>query len=142
MPDGAEPCRRWSSSSPREGSEVGMTAGMGRAQRRARVLGALAVAASWSVLFVGAAQPAAADTQSKQWYLSAMQAEDMWKVTTGEGIKVAVVDTGVNSSTTSLQGQVLKGVDVTGASGDETDDYDGHGTTMAELIAGTGKGET
>ncbi|MFD5212218.1 S8 family serine peptidase [Streptomyces anulatus] len=117
-----------------------MTAGMSRAQRRVRGLGALAVAASWSVLFVGAAQPAAADTQSKQWYLSAMQAEEMWEVTTGEGVKVAVIDSGVNSSTPSLQGQVLKGVDATEAPGDETDDYDGHGTTMAELIAGTGKG--
>ncbi|MFI5482429.1 S8 family serine peptidase [Streptomyces rubiginosohelvolus] len=117
-----------------------MTAGMSRARRRVRVLGGLAVAASWSVLFVGAAQPAAADTQSKQWYLASMQAEDMWKVTTGEGVKVAVVDTGVNPSTPSLRGQVLKGVDVTGAPGDETDDYHGHGTTMAELIAGTGNG--
>ncbi|MFD4126543.1 S8 family serine peptidase [Streptomyces globisporus] len=117
-----------------------MTAGMGRARRRVRVLGALAVAASWSVLFVGAAQPAAADTQSKQWYLAAMQAKDMWKVTTGEGVKVAVIDSGVNPSTPSLQGQVLKGLDATRAPGDETDDYDGHGTTMAELIAGTGKG--
>ncbi|WP_093444525.1 S8 family serine peptidase [Streptomyces sp. Cmuel-A718b] len=117
-----------------------MTAGMSRAPRRVRVLGTLAVAASWSVLFVGAAQPAAADTQSKQWYLASMQAEDMWKVTTGEGVKVAVVDTGVNPSTPSLRGQVLKGVDVTGAPGDETDDYHGHGTTMAELIAGTGDG--
>lgn len=104
------------------------------------MLGGLAVAASWSVLSIGAAQPAAADTQSKQWYLASMQAEDMWKVTTGEGVKVAVVDTGVNPSTPSLRGQVLKGVDVTGAPGDETDDYHGHGTTMAELIAGTGKG--
>ncbi|WP_098895475.1 S8 family serine peptidase [Streptomyces sp. t99] len=117
-----------------------MTAGMSRARRRVHVLGGLAVAASWSVLFVGAAQPAAADTQSKQWYLASMQAEDMWKVTTGEGVKVAVVDTGVNPSTPSLRGQVLKGVDVTGAPGDETDDYHGHGTTMAELIAGTGNG--
>ncbi|MEV7115295.1 S8 family serine peptidase [Streptomyces anulatus] len=117
-----------------------MTAGMGRARKRMRVLGMLAVAASWSVVFVGAAQPAAADTQSKQWHLRAMQAEEMWKVTTGEGIKVAVIDTGVNSSTPSLQGQVLKGFDATGAPGEETDDYDGHGTTMAELIAGTGKG--
>ncbi|MFD9849505.1 S8 family serine peptidase [Streptomyces parvus] len=117
-----------------------MTAGMSRARRRVRVLGGLAVAASWSALFVGAAQPAAADAQSKQWYLTSMQAEDMWEVTTGEGVKVAVVDTGVNPSTPSLRGQVLKGVDVTGAPGDETDDYHGHGTTMAELIAGTGKG--
>ncbi|MBK6042943.1 S8 family serine peptidase [Streptomyces sp. MBT55] len=117
-----------------------MTAGMSRARRRGRVLGTLAVAASWSVVLVGAAQPAAADTQSKQWYLSAMQTEDMWKVTTGEGIKVAVIDSGVNSSTPSLQGQVLKGIDATEAPGDETDDYSGHGTTMAEMIAGTGKG--
>ncbi|MEW2067321.1 S8 family serine peptidase [Streptomyces sp. NPDC007346] len=116
-----------------------MTAGMGRSQKR--VLGALALAASWSIVFAGAAQPAAAaDVQSKQWYLSAMQAEEMWKVTTGEGVKVAVIDTGVNASTPSLQGQVLKGTDATVAEGDEYDDYSGHGTTMAELIAGTGKG--
>ncbi|MEU3976370.1 S8 family serine peptidase [Streptomyces bacillaris] len=116
-----------------------MTAGMGWSQKR--MFGALAMAASWSVAFAGAAQPArAADVQSKQWYLTAMQAEEMWKVSTGEGVKVAVIDTGVNGSTPSLQGQVLKGTDATAAEGDENDDYSGHGTTMAELIAGTGKG--
>ncbi|MFE8977765.1 S8 family serine peptidase [Streptomyces cyaneofuscatus] len=116
-----------------------MTAGMGRPQRR--VLSALAVTASCSLILVGVAQPAAAaDVQSKQWYLKAMQAEEMWKVTTGEGIKLAVIDTGVNASTPSLRGQTLKGFDATGAEGDENDDYSGHGTTMAELIAGTGKG--
>lgn len=108
---------------------------------RGRLLGTVAVAAAWSVGFAGAASSAvAADVQSKQWYLRAMQAEEMWKVTTGEGIKVAVIDTGVNASTSSLKGQVLKGFDATGADGDEYDDYRGHGTTMAELIAGTGKG--
>ncbi|WP_324798358.1 S8 family serine peptidase [Streptomyces cyaneofuscatus] len=116
-----------------------MTAGMGRSQKR--VLSALAVAASWGVVFVGAAQPAAAaGVQSKQWYLSALQAEEMWKVAAGEGVKIAVIDSGVNPSTASLKGQVLQGMDATGAPGEETDDYDGHGTTMAELIAGTGKG--
>ncbi|MEU1170322.1 S8 family serine peptidase [Streptomyces microflavus] len=116
-----------------------MTAGMGRPQKR--VLGALAVAASWSLVFAGVAQPAAAaDVQPKQWYLSAMQAEEMWKISTGKGIKVAVIDTGVNPNTPSLKGQVLKGFDATGAAGDENDDYDGHGTNMAELIAGTGAG--
>ncbi|MFJ4824326.1 S8 family serine peptidase [Streptomyces bacillaris] len=116
-----------------------MTAGMGRSQRR--VLGVLAAVASWSVVFAGVAQPAAAaDVRSKQWYLKALQAEEMWKITTGEGIKVAVIDTGVSPNTPSLKGQVLKGLDATGAQGDEFDDYTGHGTTMAELIAGTGKG--
>ncbi|MFG2760457.1 S8 family serine peptidase [Streptomyces wuyuanensis] len=82
----------------------------------------------------------AADIRSKQWYLDAMHAEEIWKKTTGEGITVAVIDTGVNSSTPSLKGKVLKGLDATGIKGEATDDYTGHGTTMAELIAGTGKG--
>ncbi|WP_329193882.1 S8 family serine peptidase [Streptomyces sp. NBC_01435] len=125
-----------------------MTAGMRQTRKcrmplgfRGRSLGTVAVAAALSVGFAGAAPAAlAADVQSKQWYLSAMQAEEMWKVTTGEGIKVAVIDSGVNPSTPSLKGQVLKGFDATGAAGDEHNDYRGHGTTMAELIAGTGKG--
>ncbi|MGW1320767.1 S8 family serine peptidase [Streptomyces sp. NPDC002426] len=125
-----------------------MTAGMSQIRKRCvplglrgRVLGSMAVAAVLSVGFVGVAPSAVAvDAQSKQWYLGPMHAEEMWKTTTGEGIKVAVIDTGVNSSTPSLRGQVLKGLDATGADGDENDDYNGHGTTMAELIAGTGKG--
>lgn len=97
--------------------------------------------AVWSACFTGLAPSAVADdVQAKQWYLDAMQAEEMWKVSTGKGIKVAVIDTGVNPDTPSLRGQVLKGWDATEADGDETDDYDGHGTTMAELIAGTGNG--
>lgn len=99
-------------------------------------LGALAV------MSVGLAPAAAADgVQSQQWYLDAMNAQGLWKVSTGKGISVAVVDTGVNPNTNSLKGQVLPGVDVTGSTGDETDDYTGHGTSMAELIAGTGSGD-
>ncbi len=79
------------------------------------------------------------DVRSQQWYLEAMQAEEMWKVSTGEGVKVAVIDSGVNASTDALRGQVLPGKDMTGAPGGATDDYAGHGTDMAELIAGTGK---
>ncbi|MFE3497286.1 S8 family serine peptidase [Streptomyces sp. NPDC059175] len=102
----------------------------------------MAVAAAWSVGVVGPAPAAvAADgMRSKQWYLDAMHADEIWRKTTGKGIKVVVIDTGVNSSTPSLKGQVLKGLDPSDTKGDETDDYTGHGTTMAELIAGTGKG--
>ncbi|MFI2368667.1 S8 family serine peptidase [Streptomyces sp. NPDC018833] len=108
---------------------------------RRRLMGPVTVVAALTASFSGIAPAAnAADAQSKQWYLDAMHAEEIWKTSTGQGIKVAVIDTGVNPSTSSLRGQVLKGIDVAEAKGDETDDYSGHGTTMAELIAGTGAG--
>ncbi|MEV7222000.1 S8 family serine peptidase [Streptomyces sp. NPDC056353] len=80
----------------------------------------------------------AADVQSEQWYLGPMQAEKMWKVSTGKGIKVAVIDSGVNPDTPSLKGQVLADEVPKQVAYGATEDYDGHGTTMAELIAGTG----
>ncbi|MDQ0583827.1 S8 family serine peptidase [Streptomyces rishiriensis] len=83
----------------------------------------------------------AADVQSQQWYLSAMKADEMWKVSTGKGVKVAVIDTGVNPNTPSLKGQVLAGEVPRAVGYKATEDYDGHGTSMAELIAGTGAGD-
>lgn len=97
------------------------------------VLGAVAVL---STTLTSAA--VAADAQSQQWYLSAMKANQMWKVSTGEGVKVAVIDTGVNPDTPSLKGQVLAGEAPKAQAYKATEDYEGHGTTMAELIAGTG----
>ncbi|TXS57194.1 S8 family serine peptidase [Streptomyces sp. t39] len=111
----------------------------GRAARRG--LGTVAALVALTAGLAGTAPAAhAADAQSNQWYLDAMNAEEIWKSTTGQGITVAVIDTGVDPSTTSLKGQVLKGWDAAEAEGDETDDYTGHGTTVAELIAGTGAG--
>ncbi|WP_229870545.1 S8 family serine peptidase [Streptomyces phaeofaciens] len=93
-----------------------------------------------AVLSAGLAPSATAiDAQSEQWYLSAMKADEMWKVSTGKGVKVAVVDTGVNPNTSSLKGQVLAEAPAAVAY-KATEDYDGHGTSMAELIAGTGAG--
>ncbi|MEW2049767.1 S8 family serine peptidase [Streptomyces sp. NPDC005476] len=98
-------------------------------------LGALAI------LSAGLAPSAsAADVQPQQWYLSAMKADEMWKVSTGQGIKVAVIDSGVNAATPSLKGQVLSGEVPSAVAYGATSDYKGHGTTMAELIAGTGQG--
>ncbi|WP_344442454.1 S8 family serine peptidase [Streptomyces kunmingensis] len=69
-----------------------------------------------------------------------MRAEQMWKVSTGKDVKVAVIDTGVNANTSSLKGQVLAD-EVTGdVAYHATRDYKGHGTTIAEMIAGTGSG--
>ncbi|MFD7816505.1 S8 family serine peptidase [Streptomyces sp. NPDC059785] len=99
------------------------------------MVGAVAVVSA--VLAPGAV---ADDVQSKQWYLDAMHAEEMWKVSTGEGVKVAVLDSGVNPETSSLKGQVLADEVPKSVAYHATKDYGGHGTTMAELIAGTGAG--
>lgn len=106
-----------------------MTAGMSQTRKRrmslgmrGRVFGTVVLAGALSVGFAGTAS-ADVDAQSKQWYLTPMHAEEMWKSATGKGIKVAVIDTGVNPETPSLKGQVLRGFDATGASGDEFDDY-------------------
>ncbi|WP_326585595.1 S8 family serine peptidase [Streptomyces sp. NBC_00481] len=110
-----------------------------RCGRRARAVGA--VVGALAVVSVGFAPNAAAnDAQSQQWYLEPMQAEQMWKVSTGKGIKVAVIDSGVNANTPSLKGQVLTGEVPKSVAYRATDDFTGHGTTMAELIAGTGAG--
>ncbi|WP_415951361.1 S8 family serine peptidase [Streptomyces sp. KLOTTS4A1] len=109
--------------------------------RRSLLGGALATAMAAALVVGETSVPAAAaDVQSRQWYLEAMRADEMWKTSTGTGIKVVVIDTGVNSSSPSLKGQVLKGFDASEMDGGATDDYNGHGTTMAELIAGTGAG--
>ncbi|KAK1182531.1 S8 family serine peptidase [Streptomyces sp. NBS 14/10] len=69
-----------------------------------------------------------------------MKADDMWKVSQGEGITVAVIDSGVDSSTPELRGQVLRGADASNTPKNPRQDTDGHGTNMAALIAGTGVG--
>ncbi|MET7639651.1 S8 family serine peptidase [Streptomyces sp. NPDC005438] len=62
----------------------------------------------------------------------------MWKHSTGEGATIALIDSGVRK-TKNLAGKLLPGGDWnTSESGDEFDDYSGHGTSMAEIIAGSG----
>ncbi|MFB9834619.1 S8 family serine peptidase [Actinoallomurus acaciae] len=93
--------------------------------------------------------PAAATPhpRSDEWWFSAWGIEhDVWPVTTGAGVTVAVLDSGVNAALPELSGAVLKGEDSTGGTGDGRTDLDeqdgGHGTGTAALIAGRGGGST
>ncbi|MFF7178882.1 S8 family serine peptidase [Streptomyces sp. NPDC008121] len=109
-------------------------------RRAVGLLGAMtAVVATWTV-----AAPAAMaeDMRSRQWYLDAMKADELWKVAAGKGVTVAVLDTGVDSTVSELRGKVLPGRNFSDAGGgpgriDGRDD-DRHGTNMAIAIAGSG----
>ncbi|MGW1639689.1 type VII secretion-associated serine protease mycosin [Streptomyces lavendulae] len=87
-----------------------------------------------------AATPAHAQTiRERQWHLDAMKADDIWQISTGKGVTVAVIDTGVGR-VSELEGQVLPGRNLAPSQdGDERVDYDNHGTSIAAVIAGTGK---
>ncbi|MEU8733586.1 type VII secretion-associated serine protease mycosin [Streptomyces tendae] len=98
------------------------------------------LSAALGLLLVGvAATPAHAESvRDRQWHLDAMHAEEMWEVSTGVGVTVAVIDTGVDDSVADLKGQVLKGKDYSQQAGDERTDHVNHGTGVAALIAATG----
>ncbi|MBK3575304.1 type VII secretion-associated serine protease mycosin [Streptomyces sp. MBT65] len=102
-----------------------------------------AVSATVGLLLTGmVATPAYAESvREREWHLTVMKAEQIWQTSTGKGITVAVIDTGVDDNLADLKGRVLAGQDEAPDSpGDEHTDHDGHGTTMALLIAGTGQG--
>ncbi|MGW7450811.1 type VII secretion-associated serine protease mycosin [Streptomyces sp. NPDC054787] len=108
-----------------------------------RALGRGAAALTAAALLAGAtASPAAADTiRDRQWGLLALRAEEAWGTTRGDGVTVAVLDTGVDDSHPDLAGQVLDGTDLIGMGAGRGDKaWARHGTAMAGIIAGHGHG--
>ena len=85
-----------------------------------------------------------------QWALTLLRAEQTWTRSTGTGVTVAVIDTGVEAGHPDLNGTVLPGLDLVG-SGDSadgsgaadstvrtasgSDDENGHGTHVAGILA-------
>ncbi|WP_420117856.1 S8 family serine peptidase [Micromonospora sp.] len=70
------------------------------------------------------------------WAQLRMAADSAWTLTRGNGVKVAVVDTGVDASVQQLSGRVAVGADVTVGNGRGDTDCLGSGTAMAGIIAG------
>lgn len=89
---------------------------------------------------LGGAAPAYADSiRSSQWQLRALNADDAWEESTGDGVTVAVIDSGVDADHPDLRGKVVPGLDlVDGGGGDGRTDVLGHGTSVASFIAGRG----
>ncbi|MGD2183781.1 S8 family peptidase [Lusitaniella coriacea] len=70
----------------------------------------------------------------KQWNLRNINAEQAWDETAGDGVTVAVIDTGVTQVPDLKDTQFVEGYDFVNDRADATDDF-GHGTHVAGTVA-------
>ncbi|MGV9804171.1 S8 family serine peptidase [Micromonospora chersina] len=96
--------------------------------------------ASFTLPTTATASPGAAGRiRLDQWHLSYLKAGKANQISQGEGVVVAVADTGVDPHP-DLRANLLAGTTTaTGASGDGRRDANSHGTSMAGLIAAHGQ---
>ncbi|MGW4931297.1 S8 family serine peptidase [Agromyces sp. NPDC004153] len=124
---------------------------MTRRVRRVRrplavVVRAAAVAAVATTIALVGAAPAHADTvRDLEYWLTDYGFTTAWNTTRGEGVTVAIIDTGVNGNVAELRGAVVGGTDVSGIGSPDgqtpVGDDPNHGTMVASLLAGRGTGE-
>jgi subtilisin family serine protease len=125
---------------------------LGRPVLRIRLAAALGLAAACAGVTatagVAAAAPAApvapADSvrDGQLWALNMMDVPAAWDAgNEGQGVTVAVLDSGVAPGVSDLDGSVVSGPDLTGVSTPSSSpDWGQHGTWMASVIAGHGHG--
>jgi type VII secretion-associated serine protease mycosin len=94
-----------------------------------------------SVLF--SAQPVRADAiRDREYWLSDYGFQQAWKITKGSGVKVAIIDTGIDVTHPDLQDAVVSGFDMSATSTEKSQnpvqDFGFHGTMVASLLAGRG----
>lgn len=114
--------------------------------RIARRLGAAAFALVVVASGVGAGTPAVADqVRERQYWLEDYGIEQAWSITRGEGVRIAIIDTGVDGEHPDLDGAVIAGADFSGLgspNGQTPVGFDRrHGTMVASLAAGRGSGD-
>ena len=107
----------------------------------ARLAGAILAAAGLCAVTVLPAQADAVRDQ-EMWVLDMVHAPSAWPVTQGQGVLVAVIDSGVLGSVSDLTGSVTEGPNLSGVNTPQSNTSWGvHGTWMASLIAGHGHGD-
>jgi len=68
-----------------------------------------------------------------EWHLSKMQVASAWDISLGNGVTVAILDTGVDAAHPDLAGQLVSGWNMFDNNADTTDVY-GHGTMVAGVV--------
>ncbi len=103
---------------------------------------AIALVATASVMTAPAATADPGSTRSLQWWLGTLGMEQVWQISKGEGVTVALLDTGVDGSDPNVRGALVPGFDAVGAGDGRSDtDAEYHGTRLAAEIAGRGVGD-
>jgi thermitase len=103
---------------------------------------ALSLCAFLTVGLVATSAGASNDADfNKQWGLAKIGAPEAWAHSTGQGVRVGIVDTGVDLTHEDLAGRVVESTSCVGAAGDPAkctgtaQDDQGHGTHVAGIIA-------
>jgi len=96
---------------------------------------------------VAPSAPALADqVRERQYWLSEYGIERAWQITRGAGVRIAIIDTGVDGSHQDLRGAVVGGSDFSGLGSADGQTPVGadrrHGTMVASLAAGRGNNQT
>jgi type VII secretion-associated serine protease mycosin len=108
----------------------------------AALVGGGSVVGGSVVLDAPAAQ--ADQVRDLEYWLSDYGFSQAWNTTRGAGVKVAVIDTGVDTTVPDLAGAVTDGTDVSGVGTPDgrtpVGENEEHGTMVASLLAGRGTG--
>ena len=106
------------------------------------------IATAFAVLLLafGPSSASYASTISdQQYWLESYGFTSAWELTQGEGVKIAIIDTGIDSTHPSLQGAVIGGTDMSGLGSSDGQTPVGsnsyHGTMVASIAAGRGGSE-
>jgi subtilisin family serine protease len=84
--------------------------------------------------------------RERQYWLAEYGIERAWQITRGAGVRIAIIDTGVDGTHQDLVGAVVGGSDFSGLGSDDGQTPVGsdrrHGTMVASLAAGRGNNQT
>jgi subtilisin family serine protease len=93
-------------------------------------------------VWLAAARPGSSSAEQASWGLTQLRAPEAWRVSTGQGVTIGVVDSGVDPASPGVLGRVRESADCVDSGGVESgcrsvpgSDSVGHGSLVASVAA-------